>query len=327
MNKVDKIKEIIRKYQNKMNKKHEAYQKAEREAREKLSPAGFRSEFMQKTWVQFASESWSAADIAVLEANNILDEIREDLSEWLMKPLDSRMMQTFDCINRFGLSMSFDELQILEQGVLSSGSYLGCRIFDGLCQENGYGTSRPPLKTITDSLQNAHEEIDLAVRAYAGKAPDFPGRDLLGEYIYRGVSYGSFTDYQMYDADHFLDGGGRLDDLSRLLDSMNAPVAYTLNQSEAAKMKTELKKIVDKNGKVDEKAAQQLEKNDPDFINKLRSMPEGAFKNMESVFEYFRLDEKENKKVESVLMPSLEQAKLYNSNFVPADLKVLDQYK
>lgn len=330
MNKIDKVKERIRKYQKKMDKSYAEYKKAEQEAREKLSPAGFQSEFMQKTWVQFAGESWGAADMAIFDVNNIFDELQEDLSKWLAKPLDAGMMQTFDCINRFGLSMSFDELKILEQGVLQSGSYWGCRIFDGLCQENGYKTNRPTLKTISDSLQNAREEAKLAVRAYAGsmdKSGVYPGRDLLQEWTYNGNSYGEYKDYHLYAAEHFLESC-ILDNLSQLLDSVNAPVSYTLNQSETEKMKTELEKIVDKDGKVDGKAAQQLEKSNPDFVNKLRSMPEGSFKNMEAVSKYFRLDdEKENKKGESVLSPSMEQAALYASSHAPTDLKLVDQYK
>lgn len=330
MNKIDKIKERIRKYQKKMDKSYEAYKKAEQEAREKLSPAGFQSEFMQKTWVQFAGDAWSAADMAVFDINNIFDEIQEDLSKWLAKPLGAGMMQTFDCINRFGLSMSFDELQILEQGVLQSGSYWGCRIFDGLCKENGYKTNRTTLKTIVDSLQTAREEAELAVKAYGGvadKSGVYPGRDLLQEWIYNGNSYGEYKDYHLYAAEHFLESC-ILDNLSQLLDSVNAPVSYTLNQLEVAKMKTELEKIVDKDGKINEKAAQQLEKSDPDFANKLRSMPKGDFENMEAISKYFRLDdEKENKKGESVLSPSMEQAILYNSGHAPADLKLLDQYK
>ena len=135
MNKIDKIKSIIKKHQKDMDKHFAAYQKAEWTARERLSESAFKTEFMQETYPKFVGEAQAAADIAVLEANNIFDEIQDDLSKWMMRPIDASTAQVLDCINKFDLHMSFDELRILEQGVLKAGSYLANRVFDGLCKK------------------------------------------------------------------------------------------------------------------------------------------------------------------------------------------------
>lgn len=326
MNKFQKVKRIIENYQRKADKCFASYREKEAEARKTYSTEGFRDNFMQGTWVQMASEIWSKADLAILEANNILDEAQEDFNKWVMTPLNAETTQVLNCINQFGLRLSLDELRVLEQNVRDS--YFGCRIFQGLCEQNGYGINTPEMRIYVDTLKNAREEVRFAIQAYAGSAPDFAGRDLLQKWEYNGVVYGEYEDFHLVMAESFLNKGCILDRLENLWESVNAPMAYTLNASETEKMKTELEKIVDKDGKVNGKAAQQLEKNDPDFTNKLRSMPEGSFENMEAVSKYFRLDdEKENKKGESVLSPSMEQAALYASSHAPADLKLLDQYK
>lgn len=331
MNKVDKIKSIIKKYQKEMDRHFDAYQKAERAARERLSESAFKTEFMCGTYPKMAGEAIATADMAVLDINNLFDDIQEDLAVWMMKPIDAGTAQVLDCINKFDLNMSFDELRILEQGILKAGSYLGNRVFDGVCQKNGYLTSRPDLKKMTDELEHARESTELAIQAYAGKMNEsgqYPGRDLLSEWVYHGVSYGSFQGYHMYDAEHFLHEGGILDNLSCLLESANAPMKYILDKRETEKMTKSLEKIVDKNGEIDASEALRLKESDPDFINKLRSMPEHAFEAMDVVTNFFHLNNESNKKKESALSPSMEQAVQYKAihGSIDADMNVLNRY-
>lgn len=331
MNKIDRIKSIIKRHQKEMDRHFAAYQKAERAARDRLSESAFKTEFMLGTYPKFAGEARSAADMAVLDINNLFDDIQEDLSAWMMKPIDASTSQVLDCINRFDLKLSFDELRILEQGILKAGSYLANRVFDGLCQKNGYLTSRPDLKKMTDALKHARESTELAIQAYAGKMDEsgqFPGLDLLGKWMHNGISYGQYRDYHMYDAEHFLEEGGMLDNLSRLLDSANAPMTYTLDKRETERMQKSLEKIVDKKGEIDASAALQLKESDPDFISKLRSMPENSFENMDVIADFFRLDNESDKKKESALSPSIEQAAQYKAahGAVDADVNVLNRY-
>ena len=331
MNKIDKIKSIIKKHQKDMDNHFAAYQKAERTARARLSESAFKTEFVIETYPKFAGEAQAAADMTVLDINNLFDDIQEDLFAWIMRPIDTGTAQVLDCINKFDLHMSFDELRILEQGVLKAGSYLANRVFEGLCQKNGYITSRPDLKKMTDALEHARESAKVAVLSYAGKMDEsgqFPGRDLLGEWMYNGISYGQYRDYHMYDAEHFLGEGGILDNLSCLLESANAPMKYTLDKRETERMKKSLEKIVDKKGEIDASEALRLKESDPDFINKLRSMPEHAFEAMDVVTNFFRLNNKSNKKKESALSPSMEQAARYGAvhGSVDADVNVLNRY-
>ena len=57
-------------------------------------------------------------------------------------------------------------------------------------------------------------------------------------------------------------------------------------------------------------------------------MPEGAFEKADLISGYFRLDdERDNKKVESVLSPAMEQAAAYESRrLMPVDKAKLEQF-
>ena len=146
--------------------------------------------------------------------------------------------------------------------------------------------------------------------------------------MYNGISYGQYRDYHLYDAEHFLHEGGILDNLSRLLDSANAPMKYTLDKRETERMQKSLEKIVDKKGEIDASAALQLKESDPDFINKLKSMPENSFKDMDVLTDFFRLDDGSDKKKESALSPSMEQAAQYKAvhGAIDADANILGGY-
>lgn len=327
MNKFRKIKKVIQDYQKKSDKLFESYKAAETSAREKYSAEGFRTEFIQKDWVKFAAEAQSNADIAVIELNNMFGEIRDDLSSWMMRPLDPSVVQVLNCVGQFGLSLSIDELRVIESNIRES--YLGMRIFEGLAEKNGYGVTAPKMKQHIDSLESARGNAEVSVRAYAGHAEDgFPGRDLLSEWRYNNVSYGEYQDYHLVMAELFLQEGGELDHLEQLFERTNAPMAYTLNAPETEKMIKSLESIIDKNGEVDEKAACQLKESDPDFIDKLRSIPEGAFEKVDLASKYYRLDDEgDGKKPESVLSTAVQHAAEYESRQLkPIDKAKLEQF-
>lgn len=327
MNKFRKIKKVIQGYQKKSDKLFESYKAAETSAREKYSAEGFRTEFIQKDWVKFAAEAQSNADIAVIELNNMFGEIRDDLSSWMMKPLDPSVVQVLNCVSQFGLSLSLDELRVIESSVRES--YMGMRVFEGLALKNGYGVTAPKMKQYIDSLESARGNAEIAVRAYAGHAEDgFPGTDLLSDWIYNGISYGEYEDYHKVAAELFLNDGGELDRLEQLFESTSAPMKYVLNAQETEKVKKSLESIIDKNGEVDEKAASQLKKNDPDLFDKLRSMPDGAFEKMDLISQHYRLDDEgDNKQAESALSTAVQQAAEYESRQLkPIDKTKIEQF-
>lgn len=327
MNKFRKIKKVISDYQKKSDKLFESYKEEEATDRTLYSAEGFREKFIQEKWVKFAAEAQSNADIVIIELNNMFDEIREDLNNWMMKPLDPSVVQVLNCVGQFGLRLSIDELRVIESNIRES--YMGMRIFEGLAEKNGYGVTAPKMKQYVDLLESARGNAELAVRAYAGRAENgFPGRDLLSEWCYNNVSYGEYQDYHLVMAELFLQEGGELDHLEQLFESTSAPMKYTLNAKETEKMKKSLESIVDTNGNVDKKAASQLREHDPDFIDKLRSMPDGAFEKMDLISKYYRLDDEgDGEKPESVLSTAVQHAAEYESRQLkPIDKTKIEQF-
>lgn len=325
MNKIDKIKSLIQEFQRKQDKLYSRYQAAEKEAREKYSESGFRNKFMLNTWPQYAGKAQADADSTIREISYLIDEAQEEFDSWVMKPLDANVVSMLNCISSFNLSLSMQELKIIERKI--SGAYLGMRIFAGLCEKNGYGVQIPTADKYSEALKHARVDTELAVRAYAGKAPSYEGRDLIGDWIFEGISQGPYQDFHLYMAANFLHEGGTLDRLAELWDSANAPLVYTLNPSETERVKKQLDKIV-VHGEVDKKAANELFKAEPDFKNRFESLPKEELKKYESVSKYFGLtDNKKEKIQESKISPSMEQAAKYMSNRQPVDENLLAKFK
>lgn len=324
MNKVDKIKDIILNFQRKQDKLYSRYQTAEKEARSKFSAQGFKQEFMLNTWPEYAGKAQADADSTIREVSYLFDEIQEEFEGFVMKPMSADVVQILNCVSSFGLNLSMRELQILEKNI---SGYIGMKIFSSLAAKNGYIVNIPVADQYLETLKNARADTELAIKAYAGQAPSYFGKDLIGTWTWQGISQGEYQDFHLYAAANFLHEGGTLDRLAELWDSANAPLIYTLNHSETEKVKKQLDKIVD-HGEIDKKAANELLKAEPDFKNRLLSMPEGSMKEYESVSKYFGLtDNKKEKVQESKISPSMEQAAKYMSNRQPVDENLLAKFK
>lgn len=326
MNRVDKIKNIILDFQQKQDKLYSRYQAAEKEAREKYSESGYRSNFLLNEWPQYASRAQSNSDSTIREVMDIFDAIREDFESFMMKPLGADIISILNCVSNFSLNLSMKELQILEKNI-SSESYIGMRIFSELASKNGYIVKVPAADEYLKALENARNNTRFLIAAYAGRGPEYPGRDLLGEWEWQGTKIGELQDIHLLMSENILKQGNELDRLSELFDSARQPLQYTLNHSETEKVKKQLDKIVD-HGEIDKKAANELLKAEPDFKNRFESLPKEELKKYESVSKYFGLtDNKKEKLQESKISPSMEQAAKYMSNRQPVDENLLAKFK
>ena len=103
-------------------------------------------------------------------------------------------------------------------------------------------------------------------------------------------------------------------------------MVYRLNESEVGKVKKAVGNIMH-DGEVDKKAAQELIKKDPDFKDKLQSMPDDFFEGKEALVNHFRLNEKEEKE-ESLITPGSRKAAEYGANrFQRVDAETLKQFE
>ncbi|MFG6330519.1 MAG: hypothetical protein K1W28_01615 [Lachnospiraceae bacterium] len=256
----------------------------------------------------------------------VFDEIEQDFKKWVLEPLDGSTVQILDCVERFGLSLSLNELQVLEGSVRSS--YLGTKIFTGLAEKNGYSVNAPSMKEYQDVLAAARNNAKLAIRAYAGSHDEgYTGKDLLQKWESRGIVMGEYQHYHLFFAANFLHEGGELDRLEEMWgEARGASMVYRLNKSEVEKVKKAVGNIMH-DGEVDKKAAQELIKKDPDFKDKLQSMPDDFFEGKEALVNHFRLNEKEEKG-ESLITPGSRKAAEYGANrFQRVDAETLKQFE
>ncbi len=330
MTKFEKIKEIIKSYQEAADKHYKNYKEKEKKAREKYSESGFKEEFVHGTWVTMAGQAWANADAAVRDVMDMFDEIEQELHEWVMKPLSSEVIQFLNCISNFELGLSLQELQIIEQSV--KGSYIGTKIFAGLAEKNGYLIQTSQVGEYLQKLKTVRADTEHALRAYAGQGPEFLGRDLLQEKEYQGVNLGEYSEFDLFYASNFLRDGGELDSIEAMWNSVNAPMTYLLTESERQKVKRSLEQIIDKNGQIDKQKAQELVEKQPTIKSKLESMSQEDFAGMEAVTEYFSLygpkKEKANDSNDSKISPSMQVAnEYYNNKRETVDEEILNQFR
>lgn len=325
MTKFKKIKEIIEAYRKTADRHYASYQAQEKAAREKYSESGFQLEFVQKVWPEMAGKIWAECDDTIRKVEEVFNEIEQELEKWVMQPIDESTTKVLGYIERFNLSLSLEELRILERSV--RGAYFGSRIFEGIVKKNGYSVDVLSMKEYQSALAVARNNAKLAVRAYGG-LPDegYPGKDLLQKWENKGVVLGEYQHYHLFFAANFLQEGGELDRLEKMWGEARAPMVYRLNESEVEKVKKAVENIMhDK--KVDKKAAQELMKKDPDFKDKLQSMPDEFFEGKEALVNHFRLNEKEEKE-ESLISPGSRQAAEYGANrFQRVDAESLKQFE
>lgn len=323
MTKFEKLRSILKDFMNNADQHYSDYRERENKARAKYSDTGFQDEFMKKIYPEMAGKAWAEADATIKKVNEVLDSLEKDLNEFMMRPINESTAQTLNCINSYGVSLSLNELRILEQPMRET--YMGSRIFVELAKRNGYSVSIPTMKEYQDALNSARANINLVIKAYAGKADDgYPGKDLLPPWESRGVNMGAYQHYHLYFSQNYLHEGGELDRLESLWSENGTPMVYHLTEQEEEKVRQGVKSFLH-NGEIDKKAAQELIKKEPDFKDKLTSMPDEFFAGKEALIGYFGLDKKEAS-FESGIDSTTKNAPEYGTKFSKIDPQTLKNF-
>lgn len=287
MNKFQRIKEIVAKYQKDSDKLFEEYRRKEKMAREKYSPEGFKSEWMMKQWPHYSGTARGNAENTIRNINYIYNEIINDFHQWVMEPLKPNILQTLTLISQFNLRLSLTELKTIEHS--ASDSYFGFRIFSELAKKAGFAVNTLDVDVCTKELESAKRNTENAIKMYAGQAPDFPGRDLLGEWTYNGINYGEYQTHHLLYAADFLRDNGVIDRLESIWISLKAPAKFILTRDESETIKGKIDDIIDPyGGAVEKEKAEKLLEEIPDILSRLESIPED-FKNKKAAVDYFTL--------------------------------------
>lgn len=268
--KFEEILKVVKDYQRTADRQFSEYQKKVSRMKSELNDETFDRKMKLEVYPYYFGTLTSDRNMAKEEVHSICEDIKGDLKNWMMKPIKPETMQILSCINDFGIRLSREELSILEDDVKSN--LFAGKIFSGIAKNNGYAVKLPDFTEYLRILMVVESDAGIAIDAYCGAAPDFPGKDLLDKQRRNGAAFGEWQIWSRMYAANFENTHGSLDDASRMWEQSKVSVEYTLTEAE----RDRIKKMMDEVEKLDEagKADKMLSilGNEKDLPDKLRLM-------------------------------------------------------
>lgn len=335
MDRFEKILEIEKQFRKKADGIFANYKKEETEARKRLSPESFQSEFVLGRWVSYAGSFRSETDITVRRVNEIFQELRDELRAWMIKPVEPGVLEVLRCIREFGIRLSLQELKVIEPEI--NNSYLGKKAFLSIAKDNGFSTKCINIDELLSTLDTAQSIVESRIRSYAGKGGNegFPGRDLIEHKIINGVDMGEYSLPELAMAS-VEPRSNDLDYVKKLFEKAKAPISYVLSEKEAEDIAKKLDPLIDRWGDINTKGADKVREEIPDIVSRLDSMPDD-YEHKEAFKKYFLLNYagaksqpeiNSAKESESIIeeSSSLEQAKEYADRRGTVNMDILNQF-
>lgn len=268
--KFEEILQVVKDYQRTADRQFSEYQKKVSRMKSELNDETFNRKMKLEVYPYYFGTLTSDRNMAKEEVRSICEDIRNDLKSWMMKPIKPETMQILSCINDFGIRLSREELSILEDDVKSN--LFAGKIFSGIAKNNGYAVKLPDFTEYLRILMVVESDAGIAIDAYCGAAPDFPGKDLLDKQRRNGAAFGEWQIWHRMYAANFENTHSSLDDAGRMWEQSKVSVEYTLTEAE----RDRIKKMMDEVEKLDEagKADKMLSilGNEKDLPDKLRLM-------------------------------------------------------
>lgn len=268
--KFEEILKVVKDYQRTADRQFSEYQKKVSRMKSELNDETFNRKMKLEVYPYYFGTLTSDRNMAKEEVHSICEDIKGDLKNWMMKPIKPETMQILSCINDFGIRLSREELSILEDDVKSN--LFAGKIFSGIAKNNGYAVKLPDFTEYLRILMVVESDAGIAIDAYCGAAPDFPGKDLLDKQRRNGAAFGEWQIWSRMYAAGFENTHSSLDDAGRMWEKSKVSVEYTLTEAE----RDRIKKMMDEVEKLDEagKADKMLSilGNEKDLPDKLRLM-------------------------------------------------------
>ena len=268
--KFEEILKVVKDYQRTADMQFREYQKKVSRMKSELNDETFNRKMKLEVYPYYFGTLTSDRNMAKEEVRSICEDIRNDLKSWMMKPIKPETMQILSCINDFGIRLSREELSILEDDVKSN--LFAGKIFSGIAKNNGYAVKLPDFTEYLRILMVVESDAGIAIDAYCGAAPDFPGKDHLDKQRRNGAAFGEWQIWHRMYAAGFENTHSSLDDAGKMWEQSKVSVEYTLTEAE----RDRIKKMMDEVEKLDEagKADKMLSilGNEKDLPDKLRLM-------------------------------------------------------
>lgn len=266
----EEILQEVKEFQHTADRYFAEYQKKVSKMKAELRDEVFQKELRMNVFPHYSGTMRAERTAAKSNIHAICESIADDLKDWTLKPIKPETMQILNCINSFDIRLTKDELSILESDVREN--LFAAKIFSEIARKNGYLASMPDATGYLKALRITEADACLAVDAYCGSAPDFPGRDLLDKHRINGVAVGEYEVWHRMYAANYAEKHSSLDDAGRMWEQSKVSVEYTLTEAE----RDRIKKMMDEVEKLDEagKADKMLSilGNEKDLPDKLRLM-------------------------------------------------------
>ena len=268
--KFEEILKTVKDYQRTADRQFLEYQKKVSRMKSELNDETFNRKMKLEVYPYYFGTLTSDRNMAKEEVHSICEDIKGDLKSWMMKPIKPETMQILSCINDFEIRLSREELSILEDDVKSN--LFAGKIFSGIAKNNGYAVKLPDFTEYLRILMVVESDAGIAVDAYCGAAPDFPGLDLLDKQRRNGAAFGEWQIWHRMYAAGFENMHSSLDDAGRMWEKSKVSVEYTLTEAERDRIKKMMDEVenLDEAGKADKMLS--ILGNEKDLPDKLRLM-------------------------------------------------------
>lgn len=262
MKKFERIKGIVQNYHETADIWFSEYNKKIDYARNRYS----ENEFMNQAGAIWASCSGNPAaerNSAKTKVEELFTDIQKDFRQWMLKPVDTNLLQTLNCVNSYGIRLTRPELDVLRDEVRDS--FFGGKIFSEIAKRNGYFIKMPDMTKFMRELQSLENNVKTAIEAYAGAAPDFPGK-----WSSNGTIIGEYQTYHFLYAENFLKEGGSIDTAEKAWTDFRIPAEYELTKEE----KERISKLIGRFDSEEAKEAKikELIEIEPDILDKMEIM-------------------------------------------------------
>lgn len=273
--KFQEIKRIVGNYQKTAEKHFKAYNSELTRARERYSPAAFKME-SANIWGEHNGVLSCERDTAKRNVNELCKDIQEDFRKWVLKPVSGDLLQTLNCIDKFGMKLSLPELEILREE--TQNSFFGSRIFGEIAKKNGYyALNIPDAGKFSEALKRVENSATFAIDAYAGTIEnDFWGRDIIGQWTFNGVTQGEWQPYHWIIAAQFLSPkSDSIERAEQLFGERDIDITFQVTAEERKRIKGKVESLPSDEAEKKARINELLEA-EPDILDKLRLMNDGT---------------------------------------------------
>ena len=169
-NRMEEIRQIVRTYQNEIDRQTKKYTRQAEIKSERLRPDAFAEDDRTDRAILMGNID-AAITQAEINVNVVFDDIEKVVAEWIASPPSADFTAVMACVDRFDLKLSRTEIEMLS--TLAAGSYIGWKVLDQYAAANAMSCNFQSADRIKQMISAARSDVLTAVRCYCGQDSAF----------------------------------------------------------------------------------------------------------------------------------------------------------